>query len=171
MKTQVKSVAFGGMMAALAITVMAMVGLIPIATYVCPMLCMLLLLFVKSQCGYRIGWAWYGAVAVLSALMGPDKEAAGIFIVLGYYPLVKPYLDKFRCRFIVKALFFNIVIILFYLFYSYILGVTAILEDFQQLGFIGLCITLALGNVCFLLLDYVINMLPRKWANKKTAVH
>ena len=37
-----KQVAFGGMMAALALVIMGLGGLIPVATYVCPMLCMLL---------------------------------------------------------------------------------------------------------------------------------
>ena len=38
-----KSVALGGVMAALAVVIMCMGGIIPLATYVCPMLCAVLL--------------------------------------------------------------------------------------------------------------------------------
>ena len=88
------------MMAALALVIMNMVGLIPIATYICPSLCMVLLSVVLKLCGKRIGWAWYGAVAILSVLMAPDKEAAAIFAVLGYYPIIKPAFEIGRasCR-------------------------------------------------------------------------
>ena len=38
------------------------------------MFCCLILQLVRSVNGDRIGWAWYGAVAILSVLMAPDKE-------------------------------------------------------------------------------------------------
>ena len=53
-----KSVALGGMMAALAVVIMCMGGIIPVATYVCPMLCALLLALVLRFVGRRIAWAW-----------------------------------------------------------------------------------------------------------------
>ena len=87
-------VALGGVLAALAVVVMSMGTIIPVATYVCPMICAVLLQVVFKTCGPRIAWAWYGAVAVLSALMAPDKEAAAVFAFLGYYPIVKPRLDR-----------------------------------------------------------------------------
>ena len=75
-----KSVALGGVMAALAVVIMCMGGIIPLATYVCPMLCAVLLAAVLRLTGRRIGWAWYGAVSLLSLLLGPDKEAAAVFV-------------------------------------------------------------------------------------------
>ena len=75
------------MMAALAAVIMSLGGLIPVATFTSPMLCMLLLAFVTKVCGKRIGWAWYGAVSILSLLMSPDKEAAAIFVFLGLYTI------------------------------------------------------------------------------------
>ena len=87
MHTSVKATALGGMMAGLAIVIMCLGGLVPLATFVCPVLCMLLLQYVLRLCGRRIGWAWYGAVAILSMLMGPDKEAATFFVFIGYFSL------------------------------------------------------------------------------------
>ena len=89
-RTPAGQIALGGILAALAVVLMNMGTLIPVATYVCPMLCMLLLQLVLKICGSRIAWAWYGAVAILSLLMAPDKEAAVVFLALGYYPILKP---------------------------------------------------------------------------------
>ena len=50
-------------MAALAVVIMNLGGLIPIATFVCPMLCMVLLKVVLRMTTARIAWAWYGAVS------------------------------------------------------------------------------------------------------------
>ena len=96
MRNSSRKIAFGGMMAALATVIMSLGGLIPVATFVCPMFCMLILAFVTGMCGRRIGWAWYGAVSVLSLLLGPDKEAAAVFVFLGFYPIVKPSLDRMK---------------------------------------------------------------------------
>ena len=70
-------------MAALAVVIMCMGGLIPVSTFVCPMLCMFLLSVVLKSCGQRLAWAWYGAVAILGTLLGPDKEATAVFVFLG----------------------------------------------------------------------------------------
>ena len=87
-------------MAALALVIMNMMGMIPIATYACPSLAMILLSVVLKLCGRRIAWAWYGAVAILSVLMAPDKEAAAIFAVLGYYPIIKPAFERTKMPFL-----------------------------------------------------------------------
>ena len=151
--------ALGGMIAALAVVIMAMGGLIPVATYVCPMLCALLLAYVCRFCGNRVGWAWYGAVMILSLLLCPDKEAAAVFAAFGYYPIIKPKIDKSALRWLWKAILFNTVSILLYLLLIYVFGMIYILTEFQELGIAGLVITLLLGNVCFFLLDRVLNMI------------
>ena len=84
MHTQARKTALGGMLAALAVVLMTMGGMIPVATYVVPMICMLILKLVASLCGIRIAWAWYGAVTLLGLLLCPDKEAAAVFAALGY---------------------------------------------------------------------------------------
>ena len=88
--------ALGGVLAALAVVIMSLGGLIPIATYVTPMLCAMLLQAVLLTCGTRVAWAWYGAVALLGLLLCPDKEAAAVYVFLGYYPIVKPKLDGLK---------------------------------------------------------------------------
>ena len=156
-KTPASKIAFGGVMAALALLIMNMVGMIPVATYVCPSLCMILLSVVLKLCGRRIGWAWYGAVAILSVLMAPDKEAAAIFVVLGYYPILKPKLDGMKCSWLWKGLLFNGSILLLYWLLLNVIGISQLLEEFSGMGIAMTVLLLILGNVTFYLLDHVLS--------------
>ena len=144
-------------MAALAVVIMCLGGLIPVATFVCPMLCMLLLSFVNRICGNRTGWAWYGAVAILSLLMGPDKEAAAVFVFLGYYPIVKPALDRMKLGLALKLVFFNVAISVMYGLLIRLFGMTQIAQEYRELGMVMTVAMLVLGNVTFFLTDKVLN--------------
>lgn len=152
-RTPASSVALGGVLAALAVVVMCLGTIIPVATYVCPMLCALLLQVVLKTCGVRIAWAWYGAVAILSLLLAPDKEAAAVFAFLGYYPIVKPRLDKTRLRWLWKGLLFNASVLVMYWLLLRVFGLAQVAEDFEEIGVVMLIVLLILGNVTFFLLD------------------
>lgn len=151
--------ALGGVLAALAVVVMSLGGLIPVATFVCPMLCMILLRFVCQLCGNRIGWAWYGAVAVLSFLLGSDKEAAAVFLFLGFYPIVKPKLDTMKVSWLLKLLLFNTAIGCMYYLLIHLLGMAQIAAECAQMGTVLTVIMLLLGNLTFYLLDLVLTRL------------
>ena len=148
--------ALGGVLAALAVVVMAMGGLIPVATFVCPVICMLLLKSVRSLCGDRMAWAWYGVVAILCALLAPDKEAAALFVFLGYYPILKPRLDGRKLSWLWKVLLFNVAIFAMYGLLIHLLGMAQIAQEYGQMGFWMTLVTLLLGNVTFVLLDVVL---------------
>ena len=167
-KTPASQIAFGGMMAALALVIMNMVGLIPIATYVCPSLCMVLLSVVLKLCGKRLGWAWYGAVAILSVLMAPDKEAAMIFAVIGYYPIIKPAFERTKMPNTCKYLYFNVVILLVYWLMINLMGLTEIAKEFAEMGLLFTIVTLLMGNMVFQLLDKILTRISvlNKWGRK-----
>lgn len=156
-RTTVRSTALGGVTAALAVVIMCLGGLIPFATFVCPMLCILLLQLVYQRCGGRMGWAWYGAVAILSLLMGPDKEGSALFLFLGFYPLVKPRLEKLPLPWLWKGMLFNLAILLMYWLLIHLFGMAELSSEFQQMGKLMLVITLLLGNVTFFLLDLILS--------------
>lgn len=152
-----KQIALGGMMAALAVVIMSLGGMIPSATFVCPMLCCLILQIVRTICGDRMAWAWYGAVAILSLLMGPDKEAAAVFVFLGYYPILKPKFDKSRLKWVWKLLYFNVVILAMYWLLIHLFGMAQLAQEWEELGIWMTGIMLLLGNVTFFLLDRVLS--------------
>ena len=157
MKTsEARLIAFGGMMAALAVVIMCLGGLIPVATFNVPIICMLILAYVLKFCGKRIGWAWYGAVSILGLLLGPDKEAAAIFLFLGYYPILKPGLDRLKLGIVLKVLLFNGMILLMYGALIYLMGMQYIAQEYHELGKIMTIFMLVGGNVVFFLLDKVL---------------
>ena len=154
--SEARLIAFGGMMAALAVVIMCLGGLIPVATFTVPLICMLILAYVLKFCGKRIGWAWYGAVSILGLLLGPDKEAAAIFLFLGYYPILKSRLDRMKLGIVLKALIFNCMILLMYGALIYLMGMQYIAREYAELGRIMTIFMLAGGNAVFFLLDKVL---------------
>ncbi len=150
--------ALGGVMASLAVVIMSLGGLIPVATFVCPMLCMLLITVIFRRCGSRIAWAWYGAVAILSLLIGPDKEAAAVFAALGYYPIIKPFFDSKKLKWAMKVVYFNVVILALYWLLLHLFGLAQLVEEFAEMGFWMTLVTLLLGNVTFIMLDRLLGM-------------
>ena len=157
----------GGVFAALAVVIMNLGGLIPVATYTTPVLCMLILKFVLLTCGKRIAWAWYGAVSVLSLLMSPDKEAAAVFCCLGYYPILKPKLATLRGKWLWKLLVFNVPMIALYSVLIRIVGVTEVTGESEELAGIMLTILLLMGNVTFIALDRLLTILDLRLRRKR----
>lgn len=160
-KTPTSAIALGGLLAALAVVLMGMGTIIPVATYSCPMLCALLLQVVLKSCGSRIAWAWYGAVALLSVLLAPDKEAAAVFVFLGYYPIVKPKVDRRKVSWLWKGLLFNVSVLVMYWILIRFLGLEQVAAEAENMGAAMAVILLLLGNVTFFLLDRLLTMGPR----------
>ena len=161
-RNSAKPMALGGILAALAVVIMCLGGLIPLATFVCPMFCCLMVKLVKSLCGERIAWAWYGAVALLSVLMGPDKEAAAVFVFLGYYPILKPKMDRLPMKWLWKLLYFNVVILAMYSLMIHLFGMAELAEEYAELGLVMTAVTLALGNITFVMLDILLGRRLRR---------
>ena len=151
-----KAVALGGMMAALAVVIMCLGGIIPVATYVCPTLCAMVLAVVLRYTGRRIAWAWYAAVSALSLLLGPDKEAAAVFVFLGYYPIIKPWLDGRKAPFLWKLIFFNVSIGILYALLLYLFRLEQVVRDFSEFGIVLTLVTLLLGNITLFMLDLLL---------------
>ena len=151
-------------MAALAVVLMSLGTLIPVATYTCPVLCCLILQAVLKLCGSRMAWAWYGAVTILSLLMAPDKEAAAVFGAIGYYPIVKPKLERRKVPWLWKGLLFNASILVMYAVLLELIGMEQLVQEFSGMGTAMTGILLLLGNVTFYLLD---RLLSKKYVVKK----
>ncbi len=154
--------ALGGVLGALAVVIMCLGTLIPVGTYVCPMVCAVVLQMVLKTCGTRIAWAWYGAVAILGLLLAPDKEAAAVFVFLGHYPIVKPKLDRKRLSWLWKGLLFNTAILVMYWLLLRLFGMEQLVSEFQELGAAMTILLLVLGNVTFFLLDRLLGMRQKR---------
>ena len=152
-----KSVALGGMLAAVAVVIMCLGGLIPFATFVCPTICILVLQMVRSFTTNRIALAWYGAVSILCVLLAPDKEAAAVFVCLGYYPLLKPLFEKWPLSVLWKLLLFNGAILAMYAALIHLFGMAYLQQEYTEMGGVMLAVMLVLGNITFFLLDRLLS--------------
>lgn len=162
-----KNIALGGMLAAVAVVIMCLGGMIPLATFICPMLCVLIQYVVLRFCGRKIAWAWFAAVAILGLLLGPDKEAALVFCLLGSYPMLKPWLEKSRLHILWKILIFNSAVALLYGLLLRLMGLDTLAKDYATMGTVGLVLCLVLGNVTFILLDLLLTRLSKLNFKKK----
>ena len=175
MKRASRDLALCGVLCALAVAIMAMGTIIPVATYCCPLLASMTIVPVLIICGEKLSWAMFAASAILSLLLAPDKEAAAIFLALGYYPIVKPKLDrKSKPRRIAwKLLLFNAAIIAVYGALLFVFRLDALREDFFSMGgLLALALVLG-GNVIFWLDDRLLERaVPRirtlcdRWTRK-----
>ena len=157
-----RQIALGGVFAALAVVIMCLGGFIPVATYICPMLCCATQFIVLRYCGKRIAWVWYIVVALISTIMGPDKVAVFVFFAIGYYPMLKSFFDCCKLGLLLKLLFFNVTILLAYFVMIHFLGMQEIATENMEFGVIGLAVILALGNITFLLLDKLLAIMSGK---------
>lgn len=83
-------------MAALSIVCMLLTGVVPMADFALPALAGLFLVPIVVDSGYKAAWTAYGAVALLSLMIAPNKECALYYTAfLGFYPIVKSLLE---CR-------------------------------------------------------------------------
>ena len=162
LQSNAKRVALGGMLAALAMVTMCLVGMIPIATYVCPLLCCMMAYMVLVFCGKRIAWAWYAVVSILALLFGPDKGSSVVFLFIGHYPLIKHNVECLKFQYVVKFIIFNGCILLAYGLLINLLGMDQIARENADLGKWGMIILLLLGNVTFFLLDRLLDIMNRK---------
>ena len=95
-------------------------------------------------------------MAILSLLLVSDREAAWVFVFLGYYPLVKPWLDRRKLPFLWKGLLFNGSILILYTLLLSVLGLPELQSEFSGMGRVLLIFLLVIGNVSFFLLDRVL---------------
>lgn len=94
MKKASYTLSFCSLMAALGAAILLGGGLIPVATYCAPLLASLLLIPVTEEFGERYGRRVWAVTAALVLLLGADKEAAFFYLLLGYYPLLRLWMEK-----------------------------------------------------------------------------
>ena len=164
MKNHAGRMAFGGMMTAVAVVIMSLGSLIPVNTYVCPVLCILIHRLVLESCGRRLGWCYYMAVAVLSLLLAPDREAALVYLCLGDYPMIRPGFQRIRNRAFctaAKLTFFTLAGAASYGLLMLMMGVDAVMAEYRGASWL-LAVTVILWDVLFLLVDKLLDKNLRK---------
>ena len=164
-----KKMALTGMLCALAVVVMLLGGLIPLATFCCPALAGLMLIPVFVECGEKLSWCAYAAIAALSLILCPDKEAALLLAFIGYYPILRWRLDQLRSRLlrvVAKLGVFNLAVLAMYALSILVLQMDQILREYQEMGLALTVACLLVGNVTLLLYDRLIAIMTALYVNR-----
>lgn len=161
-----KQIALCGLLCALAVTLLLLGGVIPIATYCAPLLAMIALLPVLEEYGCKTAAVSYGAAAILALLLVPDRETALVFVAFGWYPLLRPRLSHIPSRpvrLLLKLAVCNSIIALLYGLVLRLMGLTADLLDATRWMNLLLLIS---GNITFLIMDRALERLTALWHRK-----
>lgn len=153
--------AFGGMMAAVAVVIMNLGSLIPVNTYVCPVLCILMTNPVQERCGKRLAWCYFMSVAALSLLLAPDREAALVYAFLGYYPMIRHVFGKIRPGWLsltAKVAYFTLAGTAAYVLTMFVLGAEGLLTHLGSAELALLVVTVVLWDVLFVLVDRLLGL-------------
>ena len=156
--------AYCGIVAALCVALMLLGVVIPIAMFIAPAVAGFLIATVCVECGLQMALTAYAAVSLLALLFVPDKEVALIFtVLLGYYPLVKPKFERIRpalLRGVCKLLLCNGAVLAMYGLIYLLVPMGSISQELRTTAMAATLVTLAMGNVAFLLYDRALhNML------------
>lgn len=158
------NVALSGIVAALGIFLMFLVGFIPIGQYIFPAIAGMLIWVVKSQINTKWAFMCYGATAILALIVTPDIEAKAMFVMFfGYYPIVRSLIhEKFKhfvTRWGLKLALFNVTTIITYYFLFNVLGMAELVKEMQEYGKYSMLILLALGNLSLICMDFCMEIL------------
>ena len=158
-----REIALCGMMNALAVVLLSLGGLVPIATYCAPLLAMAVLLPVQEEYGNKLAITAWVSVSLLALMLTPDRETALVYVFFGWYPVVRPRIAALPSRLVrlaVRLIIANAAILLLYGAVLRLMGLTA---DLLEETFLLNAALLAMGNVVFLLLDLVLDRLRLMW--------
>lgn len=132
LKNSVKA-AFCGLASAICVALMFAGSLFYVFAYAIPMLLSLVTFMVNKTFGKGFSLYVYGATALISLFFVPEKETVMMYVLFfGYYPIVKPYIEKIRIKFIpsvIKFLFFNIAVLVIEIICVYVFGIPFFEDD------------------------------------------
>ncbi|MGN0474485.1 MAG: hypothetical protein ACI4IJ_05285 [Acutalibacteraceae bacterium] len=144
-----------GILTALSLVIMIVLGLFGVLTYAAPMIAGGLLIVPVKEYGRSTAFTMFGAVSVLALVLVSDKELALFYLLLfGHYPILQPLLDRISTkpvRRIIKAVVFNGCTVLSILLAQVLFGVPIFEEGSPVILMAVLYLTIA--NLCFVLYD------------------
>ena len=149
-------------MCALAVLFLWLSGILPLATYGWPILASFTLVVEREECKHGYAWCCFAASAVLGLLLCADKEAALVFLFLGYYPLLKPRFDAINAKIPRSASKLSLCVVTMGTMYALILFVfqlDAVVQEFNATAPCLLWATVALGVVLFFVYDLALSRL------------
>ena len=166
--SQSAKTAIGGMTAALSVVLM-LPTIMGLWTYALPAFAGILIMFTIIELDKKWATGIFVAVSILSLILLPNKEAAVFYMCFfGHYPVIKSLIEGKKIprilEYIVKFIVFNLSVLsagfimvkIFGMPLAELLGTEGETATWTQYA---LPITLAVGNVTFLLFDKLLTMM------------
>lgn len=157
-----RRMALSGVLCALAVVLLTLGGVVPLATFCAPLLAMAVLLPVLEEYGSRYAAAAWLAVSLLALALDPDREAALVYLCFGWYPLLRPRVAGLRSRAVRTAVKLAVCTAVCLVLYGVIWRVLGLPRDPDASGVFG-AVLLVLANVVFLLADRALERLTVLW--------
>lgn len=140
-----------------------MTGFVPFGEFALPAAAGAVLVAVACENGVSVAFTVYSAAALLALIVSPVKESAVLFAAFfGYYPIICPMLSKIKSKAVrVAAKFgiFNFSVVGGYFLLIKIFGFQLGAAANHPLAKFALLGLLVMGNVFFLLYDFLIKLL------------
>lgn len=169
MRGQSRRAALCGVLCALAEVVLLLGGLVPAALYACPILVMVALLPVREECGVRFALVSWAAVGLLALLLCPDKELAGVYLALGWYPPLQERFEAIRpkgLRAAAKLFVFLLCVLGLYAALIWLFQLESVVRETAEATPLLLLALLGTGCVTFLLTDVLLRRFAVLWRRK-----
>lgn len=157
-----KAVATSGVLAALAVVILLLGSLIELLDLSAAAMASLVIMVAVIDLGIGYAAGVYAVAAVLSVLLFPKTATIVFAAFVGYYPIVKVYLDRIKPRLLqytVKLVLFNTFLFAILWLVEQLLGAG---NDWSALG-VPLYV---LGNLTFLVFDLAIARLSLFYIHK-----
>lgn len=170
MAKKTHELALCGVLCALAVAFLWLSGVLPLSTYIWPILASAALLPAHEECRASYAWSCFAAAAILGLLLCADKEAALVFCFLGYYPLLKPKFDAISSRalrFLAKLGLCTVTMGLMYALIIFVFKLPAVVQEFSGTAPWLLASTAAMGLLLFLVYDLLIDRFGIVYKNRR----
>lgn len=170
MQKATKELALCSVLGALGVVFLGLGGLIPFAVYASPILASVVLIPARESCRRSYAWSCFAAIALLSLIMGPDKESAVLFCFLGYYPLLKPRLDQLHpkvLQWICKISLSVIAIAAAYTVLLYVFCIPSVVEEFAATAPWVFFAMAVMGVILFVVYDILLKRFALLYRRRK----
>lgn len=162
----------GGIVAALSISLMFLISIVPMFTYAVPAAASMLLIPIVIEINKKWALGVYFSVSLLGLIVVPNKEVAVIYVAFfGYYPVLKAALEshlKIIPEWIAKILVFNVSLLGSYYLMLKFMGVT--IDELERFGWFAIPLLLIMGTFAFVAYDYamtkIINLYIIKYQSR-----
>ncbi|MBQ3564024.1 MAG: hypothetical protein IJA21_05430 [Clostridia bacterium] len=160
-----KKIAFCSIMAALSVILVMCGNIFQAAAQAMPAIAGVIGVIIVIEIGVKWAFAAYFVSAALTFILGINEAGILFALLFGYYPIIKPLIEKIRVRaieYIVKFALFNAAMIVSYAILIAVFSLAAL--GFDKMLFAW--ITLAIGNIFFILYDICISRIAALYCLK-----